>query len=139
LLWIWIFPDAAWLPSLRDLGLTALAVVAAFLTRFVIQSAVSMIAFWSERAASIEELWFIVYMALSGMLAPLEMFPPEIRWFAELTPFPYMVYFPVKLLLGMPVDVLKGFSVLGLWFVLGFVAFRVLWRRGLSHYSAMGA
>jgi len=139
LLWIWAFPDAAWLPSLADVGLTTLGVLAAFLARFVIQSAVSMIAFWSERASSIEELWFTVYMALSGMLAPLEMFPPSVRAFAELTPFPYMVYFPVKLLLGMPVDLLKGFTVLGLWGLAGFVAFRVLWRRGLRHYSAMGA
>ncbi len=139
LLWMWAFPDAAWLPSLRDLGLTALGVAAAFLARFAIQSAVSALAFWTERASSIEQLWFIVYMALSGMLAPLEMFPPSVRTFAELTPFPYMVYFPVKLLLGAPVDRVKGFGVLAAWGLVGFVVFRVLWRRGLNHYSAMGA
>lgn len=139
LLWLWAFPDALWVPSLRDVGLSALAVAAAFLTRFVIQSAFAAVAFWSERASSLEELWFIVFMALSGMLAPLEMFPPSVRSFAELTPFPYFVYFPVKLLLGQPVDVLKGFTVLALWGLAGFVGFRVLWRRGLRHYSAMGA
>jgi ABC-2 type transport system permease protein len=139
LFWLWVFPDAVWLPSLKDLGLTALGVAAAFLARFVIQCAVATIAFWSERASSIEQLWFTVYMALSGMIAPLEMFPPSVRSFAELTPFPYMVYFPARILLGMPVDLLKGFAVLGAWSLAGFVVFRLLWRRGLRHYSAMGA
>jgi ABC-2 type transport system permease protein len=138
-LWLCVFPDAAWLPSLGDLGLTALGVVAAFLARFALQSAFAAVAFWSERASSLEQLWFIAYMALSGMIAPLDMFPPSARWFAELTPFPYMVYFPVKLFLGAPVDVLKGFTVLGVWGLIGFAAFRLLWRRGLRHYSAMGA
>jgi ABC-2 type transport system permease protein len=138
-LWLLVFPDAFFVPKAGDVLWAAVAAVAAFLTRFVIQSAFSTIAFWSERATSIEELWFLLFMFLSGMIAPLEMFPPLVRSVAELTPFPYFVYFPVKLLLGQPVDVAKGFTVLGIWALLGFALFRVLWRRGLRHYSAMGA
>ncbi len=137
--WFWVFPDALWLPRWHDVGWAFVAALAAFGTRFVIQSAFSMVAFWSERASSLEELWFLFYMFLSGMMAPLELFPPLVRSIAELTPFPYLVYFPVKLLLGQHVDIAKGFTVLGLWALLGFAAFRILWRRGLRHYSAMGA
>jgi ABC-2 type transport system permease protein len=134
-----LYPDARWHPSLADLGLGLLAILASFATRFVIQYAFAMVAFWSERAASLEELWFLLYMVLAGMLAPLDVYPDSVRALAEWTPFPYFVYFPVQILLGRPVDLGRGFAVLSFWAVAGYLLYRVLYRRGLRRYSAMGA
>jgi ABC-2 type transport system permease protein len=55
------------------------------------------------------------------------------------TPFPYLIAFPASLLVGLPVDVGRGFvSMLG-WILIFLGANRLLWRIGLKRYSGMGA
>jgi ABC-2 type transport system permease protein len=122
-----------------DLVYGFLALAASFIVRFLIQYAFAMVSFWSERAGAIEEVWFLFYMFLSGMVAPLDVYPESVRRIAELTPFPHMLYFPAQLLVGKPVDAWKSVIVLSIWGIIGWALYRTLWKRGLKHYSAMGA
>jgi ABC-2 type transport system permease protein len=134
----WIYPEAFWVPSFaalaRALGLLGLA----FGARFLLQYMMSMLAFWSERAAAIEELWFVLHLFLSGLIAPLDVYPEPIRRLTELTPFPYLIYHPVNLLLGRGEPVLRGVGVLLAWGGAALLIQRWLWKRGLERYSAMG-
>lgn len=135
----WLYPEAFWLPApgalLRAVGLLGLA----FLARFLLQFMMSMLAFWSERAAAIEELWFVWHLFLSGLLAPLDVYPEPVRRLAEFTPFPYLIYHPVNLLLGHSVDSGRAALVLLAWGGGAWVIQRWLWKRGLDRYSAMGS
>ncbi|MGL6137551.1 MAG: ABC-2 family transporter protein, partial [Planktothrix sp.] len=70
---------------------------------------------------------------------PLELFPPMIRNIALMTPFPYLINFPASILVGLPVNIGQGLLVMGLWSLLFWVLNRWLWKRGLKHYSGMGA
>ncbi len=135
-----LYPRAWWVPPWSGTLLAAAAMLFAFVLRFIMQYAFAMIAFWTERANAVEDLWFMLYLFLSGFLAPLEIFPPLIRKIALLTPFPYMVYLPAKLLTGGEVlNPLRGFAIMTVWGLAFFLLYRFLWRRGLKHYSAMGA
>jgi len=95
--------------------------------------------FWSERAASVEELWFMVHLFLSGLIAPLDVYPESVRRVTELTPFPYLIYYPVNLLLGRGAPFERAALVLLAWGGFGWLMQRYLWRRGLARYSAMGS
>lgn len=133
------YPQAFWVPNLTNFLLFLLAVALAFTLRFVIQYTFAMFAFWTERANAIENFWFLFYLFLSGMIAPLEVFPEPLRAVVLCTPFPYMIDFPVSLLVGLPVDISRGFwSMIG-WILLFLGLNRLLWRRGLKRYSGMGA
>ena len=55
------------------------------------------------------------------------------------TPFPYTVWFPATLLIGGEVPLMRGFLTMAGWTVAFFILYRVLWHKGLKHYSAMGA
>lgn len=135
----WMYPQALWLPRLRDvLGAVALLALA-FCARFLLQYMMSMLAFWSERAAAVEELWFMVHLFLSGMIAPLDVYPESVRRLTELTPFPYLIYHPVNLLLGREVALGRAVLVLLCWGGFALVMQRWLWKRGLERYSAMGS
>ena len=134
-----LYPQALWLPSLSGTLLCLIATALAFTLRFVIQYTFAMFAFWTERATAIEQFWFLFYLFLSGMIAPLTLFPDTVRAVALWTPFPYLVYFPASLLVGLPVEIGKGFGVILGWCAIGLLANRWLWRRGLKHYSGMGA
>jgi ABC-2 type transport system permease protein len=134
-----LYPQAFWMPKLANLLLFALASVLAFALRFVIQYTFAMFAFWTERASALENFWFLFYLFLSGLIAPLDVFPEPVRSLVLLTPFPYLIDFPASLLVGLPVDVARGFwSIIG-WILVFLGANRLLWRAGLKRYSGMGA
>ncbi|MBD2344997.1 ABC transporter permease [Anabaena subtropica] len=134
-----LYPEALWLPSLGQLFLFTLAVTLAFILRFVIQYTFAMFAFWTERANAIENFWFLFYLFLSGLIAPLDVFPEQVKAIVLFTPFPYLIDFPVSLLVGLSVDVGRGFFSLLAWILIFLGLNRLLWRAGLKRYSGMGA
>ena len=134
-----LYPQAFWVPRLENFLLSVLAVWLAFALRFLTQYTFALLAFWTERANAIDNFWFLFYLFLSGLIAPLEMFPEPVRQVVVWTPFPYFIYFPAALLIGLPEDVVRGFLVMLGWSLLFFVLNRWLWRRGLKQYSGMGA
>jgi ABC-2 type transport system permease protein len=134
-----LYPQAFWVPDVAH-GLGAVALVFfAFVVRFVMQYMMAMLAFWSERASAIEELWFVLHLFLSGLIAPLEVYPPSVRALAELTPFPYLIYYPANLLCGRGLPLDKAVLVLGAWGLVALLVQRKLWRKGLDSYTSMGA
>ncbi|MEM6450746.1 MAG: ABC-2 family transporter protein [Cyanobacteria bacterium P01_D01_bin.105] len=134
-----LYPQAIWLPTPYALGWGTFALLLSFCLRFLIQYTFAMLAFWVERATAIQQFWFLFYTFLSGMIAPLELFPPVMREVALWTPFPYMIYFPASLLMGLPVDLARGFLTMALWSAIAFIINRKLWHSGLKRYSGMGA
>lgn len=134
-----LYPQAFWVPPLENFLLFSVAVMLAFALRFLMQYTFAIFAFWTERANAIEDFWFLLYLFLSGMIAPLEMFPAPVREVVLWTPFPYLIHFPAALLIGLSVEVVRGFLVILGWSLLFFVLNRWLWRRGLKQYSGMGA
>jgi ABC-2 type transport system permease protein len=134
-----VAPGLLWWPSPWRLLLGVMAILAAFSLRFLLQTLVAMLCFWSERAAALDRLLLIPYLFLSGLVAPLDTYPPAVRRLAELTPFPSMVNFPARLLAGEPVDIAAGFAALALWCALLLPPCLLLWRAGVRRYSAMGA
>lgn len=134
-----LYPQSVWLPSAKNAFLCLIATAMAFALRFIMQYTFAMFAFWTERASSIEQFWFLIYLFLSGYIAPLEVFPPLVREIALWTPFPYFLYFPAAIIVGLPVNLWHGIFIILAWGLLFFVLNRWLWRKGLKQYSAMGA
>jgi len=134
-----LYPQAGWWPTPQNLLLTTLAVGLSFCLRFAMQYTLAMLAFWIERASAVEQFWFLLYTFLSGMVAPLTLFPEGVRQVVLWTPFPYLIYFPASLLTNRPDRVGQGFLAMVLWLGVAVAINRWLWRRGLRRYSGMGA
>ncbi len=132
-------PSLAWLPSPGAALLALFATNLAFALRFLLQTVIAMLCFWSERASALDRLLLLPFLFLSGLVAPLEAFPPGVRAFALWTPFPYTVWFPASLLSGADVNVARGFAALAGWVALLLPLTLWLWRAGIRRYSAMGA
>ncbi|WP_017326808.1 ABC-2 family transporter protein [Synechococcus sp. PCC 7336] len=134
-----LYPAAFWLPRLDRLLMFAIAAGAVFAMRFLIQYTLAISSFWIERSTALFNLWFLFYIFLSGMIAPLDVFPEAVRQVVLWTPLPYLVDFPANLLLGRPVSIGQAIAVFAIWGGVLLALNRWLWRRGLRHYSAMGA
>lgn len=138
-LFFFLYPEAFWLPKLTTILLFIMVVALAFTLRFVIQYTFAIFAFWTERVASIEELWFLIYLFCGGVIAPLEVFPPVMQKILLWTPFPYLLHFPTAILIGLPVNIPRGILMMLGWGIIFFILNRWLWKKGLKKYSGMGA
>jgi len=128
-------------PGLAAVLVFALSIGLAFLVRFLISYIIGILAFWTEQATAFDEGYYVLATFLAGGFAPLELFPTALRSFVDWTPFPYIVYYPAKILTGqLPAsDIARVFAVQLGW-VLGLVVLRqVMWRVGLKKYGAVGA
>ncbi len=145
---LWLYPQALaapdgsatpWWPTWDRIVWAAVLTYFAFTLRFLMQYTLAMLAFWVERVVAFDRLLQIPYLFLSGLIAPLEVFPDAVRSLAVYTPFPYLVWFPARLLAGADVEIAQGLIVIAVWLLVFQLVSRTIWRRGLRHYSAMGA
>jgi ABC-2 type transport system permease protein len=138
-LFLLMVPWAFWIPQPVRLVQAVLATGLAFAVNFLMQSLLAVLCFWSERASALERLHTLAMLFLSGLMAPLEVFPPAMRQIASWTPFPWVVHFPARLLAGAEMNVGQGFAAQLGWLALLLPLTLLLWRAGVRRYAAMGA
>jgi ABC-2 type transport system permease protein len=128
------------LTPVRFLAFVA-SLAVAFLLNTLMGTVFGMIAFWSTQSINLYLLWFGVGQFLSGWIAPLALFPGWFSNLANVLPFHSTLGFPVEILIGrasgsaIPVGLLIGVA----WIVIFGLLYRVIWRRGLARYEAVGA
>jgi ABC-2 type transport system permease protein len=77
---------------------------------------------------------------LTGALFPLDILPASILNILKLTPFPYLIFFPIQIYLGKmtSVEMIQGIIVSGIWALILWYILTVVWRRGLRAYESHG-
>lgn len=143
LLWLLLKPQIALAqsPVLVALGVVG-AVMGAFIYFFVTKLAV-MVAFWAPEGDATWGLMFlflVLWEVLSGATFPLHILPNAVFNLIKLTPFPYMVYFPLTLLGGRTDIVHPGWILVGsaVWLAISYLLVRRMWWSGLMVYQASG-
>jgi ABC-2 type transport system permease protein len=116
------------------------ALIGAALLRFFWGYWLALLAFWATRADALLALQDALVFLLAGQVAPTVLLPGALRILANVLPFRYMLGFPVELLTGRlgPPEVRCGFAFQAAWLVVALTLYRVLWRRGVRRYSAVG-
>jgi ABC-2 type transport system permease protein len=134
--------------SARDLLITdpariailVLAVAGAWVLTFFILVAIGSLALFMDKSVALFDVYLGVFAVLSGYLVPLELLPGWAQSLADVTPFRYMLAFPVELLMGR-LDAAEAATQLGIqWlFVAGAIAAALtVWRLGIRRYEAFG-
>ena len=131
-------PEAFNIPSVFLFIKSFVFIFFAFCLRFLLHWLCSMLCFWNDKASSIERLLLIPYIFLSGLIAPLESFPYSIKVISLMTPFPYMIAFPARILSGQVVDFNLYLTAMLFWTLVFISLSRKFWRLGIRKYSGMG-
>lgn len=120
--------------------LSIIIIICAFLISFLFKMVLAFCAFWILNTDSIMETSEVLSFALSGLIIPLNLFPQAMQNFANFTPYPYILYYPITAVLGMyNVSELLHILLVQLGFILGLsVLYRVLWRHGVMKFTGMG-
>ena len=135
----WAFePRFAVEPWALALFLPALAL--AFALRFAVEWTLALACFWTTRIMAVNQTYFAVLFFLSGRVAPVELLPSSLVWFADALPFRWMIAFPVELGLGRltPAQAAAGFAAQALWLGVASLGLAALWPRALRRFSAVG-
>lgn len=109
--------------------------------QMLIGSAFAMLSFWTTQSRNFANFWQGIGQFFSGFVVPLALFPAGLRDIAYLLPFRSMVSLPIEILMGRLNGQGIGFGLLvGIsWALVVTLIYRLLWRRGLRRYEAVGA
>lgn len=102
--------------------------------------AMGCIALYTQEAQSIFDLYYIPYLFLSGSLFPIAMFPEWAQKLAWFFPFYFTVGAPTEILIGRKSgdETLMILAIQVAWIAASYLAYRVLWQKGLKQYTAVG-
>jgi ABC-2 type transport system permease protein len=136
-----VVPGVAYPSDPVTVALFLLSTVFALAIRFMAQYSTGLLSFWITQSLAINEMLYAGMVMFGGVIAPLGLFPPPVARLAEILPFRYMLSLPVEFLLGQltGTERLAALGIQILWLVVFFAIYRLLWRVGLKHYSAVGA
>lgn len=127
----------------KDILLVSLTVISVFIATvlyFLIGSLLGMIGFWSPEVWAPRFILLILLQFFAGSLFPLDILPKTLFNIFQATPFPYLLYFPLKIYLGQLSFhlILGGFAISIVWIFILFWTVVFVWQKGLKIYTAVG-
>lgn len=117
------------------------SLIGAWLLSFLVQYVNGLLAFWMTQAGAVFDIWFGLWSILSGYLVPIDLLPAGVQRATFWLPFRYQLGVPLEILMGRLAGMELWTALLVQWIWIGafFVLYRIMWRRGLRKYSAVGA
>lgn len=117
------------------------ALVLAAVLNFLIDYLTGSLAFFLLDTSGVLSLRRLCYGLLAGQFVPLAFFPPSLAGLLEAQPFRYTLSFPLEVLTAdlSPAVLARGFAWQVGYCVAFLAAYRVVWRRGLRLYGAIGS
>jgi ABC-2 type transport system permease protein len=113
----------------------------AFLLSFLIGMFLSITAFWTEETWATRYLfWVIILEFFAGAYFPIDILPAWLQKIIYLTPFPYLVFYPLKIWLEQlsSLAIMKAMTICLFWLFIFFWSVRLLWKKGVKNYGAYG-
>ena len=82
----------------------------------------------------------VIVEFLSGSFFPLDVFPPVVYQILRFTPFPYLVFIPIKIYLGsFDTSLVLQSLVIGItWSFILWKVMNYVWKKGLTVYEGVG-
>lgn len=137
-------PALFWQTDLSYLLFFLIALILATILYFYLNLFLGLIAFWTPESWS--GIWgprfvfMIILEFFAGTIFPLDILPKPILNLVQLTPFPYFIYFPLRIYLGKinTIQIMMGFAICLFWLAVWYLIIQKTWRAGLKIYGAEG-
>ena len=108
--------------------------------QFFITYSIAMMAFW---ILEISTIVFIVYSFeyfLGGQMFPVDIMPAGFQVALKWLPFYYELFCPIAIFLERlkGAEMYQALAIQGGWLLVSLGIARLMWKRGLGHYQAVG-
>ncbi len=122
--------------------LFALSLAIAILIYFNVVFLISAVPFWAPELGWASQFLVAVVVVefLSGAVFPIDVLPSQFVNFLMLTPFPYLIFFPIQIYLGKisAVGILGYLLISVVWVFVLYLLMSKVWRAGLKAYQSFG-
>lgn len=119
----------------------AVLLILAFLLYFLLSLMLSIMAFWTEEIWATRWLFGVVFLQFfAGAFFPIDVLPGWLSRIIYLTPFPYLIFFPLKIWLEQlsTMAAFRAILICASWLIFFYWFVWFLWRKGIKNYSAYG-
>lgn len=121
-----------------SLLLTFVMIALAILLYFFINVIFGSFAFWSRDVWAPRFLLMVVMEVVTGAMFPLDMLPEIWQKVMLMTPFPYLLYVPLKIYLGGDHHVIQHLVTAIFWVIALGLLTKSIWQKGIKSYEAEG-
>lgn len=138
---IFLFKPGVFLQTnLNLLFFFALSIILGIVLYFHLSFLLGFIGFWSPEVWAPRFIFFILTEFFVGGLFPLDILPKPLFLALQALPFPYLLYFPLKIYLGQLNiwQIAGGFAVSMVWLFTIYQTVQLVWQKGLRVYTAEG-
>ncbi len=117
-----------------------ISLVLAMIFSFNLFFSVGLCSFWTKQSHGLQMIIKNASRIFTGDLIPLDLLPFGFRRIVMYTPFAYILYFPISILMGFVStrEILKGFQIIFFWIIIFTLLNFFLWKKGLKKYEAVG-
>ncbi|PIR98902.1 hypothetical protein COT87_02425 [Candidatus Collierbacteria bacterium CG10_big_fil_rev_8_21_14_0_10_44_9] len=124
--------------DLSSLPLLIVSLIGGALIFGLLQAIIGILAFWMTEIWPIVEMNDMLLNLLGGMLAPITLLPMIVQTISLYLPFRYIFFEPVAIALGKQPYPLEVVAKQGIFIVLLYVIYKLIWRAGLHKYEGIG-
>ncbi len=113
----------------------------ALILNFLISYLLSCVGFWVDNVWAPRWLFGVIFLEfMAGKFFPLDVLPKSIFSVIKLTPFPYLVYFPLQVYLEKVTfgQAIESLVILFVWILAFAKITKFVWQKGLKGYAAYG-
>jgi ABC-2 type transport system permease protein len=126
--------------SFTSMLVALLALILALIIRFMLAYIIALLAFWTQNIGALLSVNDTFVFLLAGQAAPIALFPGLLKQIALLLPYPYMLSFPVEVLLGKisGSELYNGIIIQCVWVAALFIMHHFIYKAGVKRYTAIG-
>lgn len=127
------------LPS-SNYHLAILSILLAYLLSFNISMIFGTSAFYITQTTGVINMSFILSEIVTGKIFPLSFYPESVQQVLNYLPYRYFISFPVEVITNgiSGSDIYNGLIWQGIWIVISFLIFQLIWRKGIYKFSGIG-
>lgn len=117
-----------------------ITLIFAQILRFMTSYTISIMALFTSKISALLSINNTLVFLLAGQVIPTVLLLDSIKKIALYLPYRYMIGFPIELLLGKlnSGQIMQGIFIQVIWIILILIIHRIVWERGLKHYSSVG-
>jgi ABC-2 type transport system permease protein len=119
--------------NLTSLILVIFSLVLSFTLSFTFSFLVGLFCFWIDEFWAIHNLKYVTIQLLGGVILPYTFFPSQTSYILRLSPFPYLAFFPVKVIQNN--GSFSDFLTVMAWIIIFLILAALMQKKAIQKYS----
>lgn len=118
---------------------TLFVIILAVFISFTLKMIVGLSAFWFTDFWGLQQVVEVIIVVLAGFVMPIMLLPDWIRTLSLYSPFPYMIYFPVRAFQSSltSAEIIHTITVQLIWVVLLYIVYKLMWVKGVKKFTGV--